>query len=411
MRLDCALPAGVDPRRHARSLSRIWEAKLAGGAEPVGARPIIAESWDRVLRMGVDPDRGGELEPEGGDGVERRRAESRIAQVVHIFRSMLVSLAEDGVHIMVITDEEGRLLWREGTNAVLSKADSLGFVEGARWDEGNVGTNGIGTSLAVRKPVQIFAAEHFVRTHHPWICTAVPMHDPVDGRLLGVVDVSGPAATAHPNTLALVGSVTRLAEESLRTAHDAALAQLRAVAAPVLARMGGPALVTDRNGWVAAASELLPPVRVLLPKGEHEGQGYVPSIGWCRLEPLFDGWLIRVDKRPPDRSTSLRVDFDRGRATVTVVTSGGIWRHRLSPRHVEILLILARHPEGRTAAELSTELFGDAEHTVAVRAELSRLRRRLGGLIEQRPYRFPRWLEVTCDLPDDAGPTTGNGGP
>jgi hypothetical protein len=45
-------------------------------------------------------------------------------------------------------------------------ADGLGFVEGAAWDEHTVGTNAIGTALVVRKPVQAYSAEHFVRVHH-----------------------------------------------------------------------------------------------------------------------------------------------------------------------------------------------------------------------------------------------------
>lgn len=374
---------------------------MSGDRPPGGTRPIVAESWERVRRTGVDPDRGREPAPDPGDELERRRARSRIAQVLDILRGGLVSLADDGVHIMAVTDDEGRLLWREGTTAVLAKADSLGFVEGVRYDESNVGTNGIGTALVVQRPLQIFAAEHFVRAHHPWICTTAPLHDPVDGRLLGVVDVSGPTATAHPNTLALVASVSNLAEISLRTQHEGLLEQLRTVAAPVLARIGGPAFVTDRNGWVAAAVELMPPRRIALPERLREGHGYIPSIGWCRLEPLYDGWLIRVDEPQPDRATSLLLEFRGNRATVTVVMADGIWRHRLSPRHADILRILAEHREGRTAAELSVALFGNAEHVVAVRAEMSRLRSRLGSLVEPRPYRFPSWLEVVCDISDE----------
>lgn len=367
---------------------------MSGEWPPVGVRPIVVESWERALRAGVDPERGAEPAPEPEDEVERWRARSPIAGVLDVLRGGLVSLADDGVHIMVVTDEEGRLMWREGKAAVLTKADSTGLVEGVRWDEANMGTNAVGTTLVLRRPMQIFAAEHFVRTQHSWICSAAPLYDPVDGRLLGIVAVSGPAATGHPNTLALVAAVTELAEISLRTAHEAALDRLRTVAAPVLAGMGVPALVTDRDGWVAAAVEFMPPRQVVLPERMDDGQGYVPSIGWCRLEPLYDGWVISVAEPRSGQATSLVLDLRRGATMATVVTGSGVWRHRLSPRHAEILRILARHPEGRTAAELSVDLFGNGEHIVAVRAEMSRLRRRLGSVIEPRPYRFSSWLDV-----------------
>ena len=62
-------------------------------------------------------------------------------------------------------------------------------------------------------------------------------------------------------------------------------------------------------------------------------------------------------------------------------SQAGNWSHRLSPRHAELLLLLALNPDGLTAAELSTELFGSLDHAVAVRAEMSRLRKHLGGVL------------------------------
>ena len=67
-----------------------------------------------------------------------------------------------------------------------------------------------------RSPVQVFAAEHFVRSHAAWTCAGAPITDPRDGRLIGVVDVSGPLETMHPATLAWVDSVAKLAEARLR---------------------------------------------------------------------------------------------------------------------------------------------------------------------------------------------------
>lgn len=93
-----------------------------------------------------------------------------------------------------------------------------------------VGTNAIGTALVTRTPLQVHSAEHFVRSHHGWTCAASPLHDPRDGRLLGVVDVSGPAATVHPATLSLVSAVARVAEGELRARHWAAVERLRSAA-------------------------------------------------------------------------------------------------------------------------------------------------------------------------------------
>lgn len=49
---------------------------------------------------------------------------------------------------------------------------------------------------------------------------------------------------------------------------------------------------------------------------------------------------------------------------------------------------------GVNATDLSIALYGNAEHTVAVRSEISRLRKRLGAIITGQPYRFSDQVAV-----------------
>ena len=85
-----------------------------------------------------------------------------------------------------------------------------------------------------------------------------------------------------------------------------------------------------------------------------------------------------------------------------MTSASGEWERTLSPRHAELLAVLACHPTGLTAAELGAELAGDGARTVTVRAEFSRLRRHLGALLAAQPYRFADWVEVEVRWPDDA---------
>lgn len=198
----CAVRPGTDLGRHARMLSRLHDAVLSGDARPgdtARGRRLVTRSWDRVRAQGVDPDAGEPPGPLDAAVVEQRRATSPLAPVLPALRAALTSVAEDARHVMVVCDADGVLLWREGSTAVRRRADALGFTEGAEWSERSVGTNAIGTALAEGGPVQIFSAEHFVRSHHGWTCTAAPVHDPRSGELLGVVDLSGPAETVHPD--------------------------------------------------------------------------------------------------------------------------------------------------------------------------------------------------------------------
>ncbi|MDF3148563.1 GAF domain-containing protein, partial [Streptomyces sp. T21Q-yed] len=239
---DVTQLAAVDSARAARVLSDVRSATLSGRRAAVAPRPVIEQSWSRMLRSGVDPDhdfRSGLLSREE---VQRRRETTVLRHVLPVLREGLLSVADIAHHIMVVADDEGRVLWREGNSSVLRKADGLGFELGADWRESVVGTNGVGTPAVVRRPVQVFASEHFQRSQTSWTCTGAPITDPRDGRLIGVVDVSGPLETMHPATLAWVDSVAKLAEARLREVHLTSLERLRAVAAPVLARLAGRAL-------------------------------------------------------------------------------------------------------------------------------------------------------------------------
>ncbi|QES47564.1 diguanylate cyclase [Streptomyces venezuelae] len=403
--VDLARLSAMDAREAARLLKGVRAAALAGDRPPAAPRPEIAESWRRMLAGGVHPDRDHRSRLLSAAEMEERRQLSPLRQVLPVLREGLLPALDGALHIMVVADAEGRLLWREGASAILRKADRLGFAVGAHWDEAVVGTNGVGTALVTRRPVQVFSAEHFVSSHHDWTCAGVPVHDPRDGRLLGVVDVSGPLATMHPATLAWVSSVARLAEHELRLRHLESLERLRSVSAPLLARLpaGARALAVDQHGWTAAVTGLAPADRIPLPKSFGPGRTWIPQLGDCTVEPLPGGWLLRTDGvRSGAAASRVVLDLSRpGAWTATVYGAAGSWSQELSPRHAELLFLLAASPRGRSAAELAAEVFGDPTRTVTVRAEMSRVRRNLAGVLAHRPYRFAEDVEVELIRPAD----------
>lgn len=91
-----------------------------------------------------------------------------------------------------------------------------------------------------------------------------------------------------------------------------------------------------------------------------------------------------------------------GRPDAEVHVDGHVLR--LSRRHSDIVVLLAEHPEGLTAEELSDRLYGEDDHRSSLRGELTRLRALLGSdIVESRPYRLRRevaadWLETADDL-------------
>ena len=96
-----------------------------------------------------------------------------------------------------------------------------------------------------------------------------------------------------------------------------------------------------------------------------------------------------------------------GRSDSLLAIDDGLGHHsqlRLSPRHSEILLLLASAPQGLSGDELAVLLYEDDNSSSTLRAELNRLRNLLGEqLFASRPYRLTAavtadWLAVEAQL-------------
>ena len=376
----------TDPTQRTRDLARVRDAVLSGDASDRAPRDIVSASWRRSLAARVDPEHGGPPLIYEHAEVSRVRDGHPLAGVIPLLRETLVSIADEAMHMMIVTDAQGHILWREGQRDVLRTAERVGLVEGTRWTEDSIGTNAMGTALAADRPVQIHSAEHLVRTYHQWTCAASPIHDPDTGAMIGAVDITGPAQTFHPTTLALVVAAARLAEGHL--AAQAAMRDERLLARNLPHLIGlrdepgallapsGRVLAAQPLGWLPSHVEL-PVVGHRVALGEH-GDGL--------LEPLAEGWLLRLQRRGARPRPVLALPFLRADRPIACLNGRPV---RLSLRHAEILTLLALNPEGFTADGLATALHGDAGKSVTVRAEVHRLRSVLDArVLRTQPYRL-----------------------
>ncbi|OJY47539.1 GAF domain-containing protein [Pseudonocardia sp. 73-21] len=376
----------TDPPQRTRELARVRDAVLAGDLSDRAPREVVSASWRRSLAARVDPDHGDPPLIYEHAEITRVRDGHALAGVLPMLRETLVSIADEAMHMMIVTDAQGHILWREGQRDVLRTAGRVGLVEGTRWTEDSIGTNAMGTALAADRPVRIHSAEHLVRTYHQWTCAASPVHDPDTGAVIGAIDITGPARTFHPTTLALVVAAARLAEGHL--AAQAAMRDERLLARNLPHLIGlrdepgallapsGRVLAAQPLGWLPAHVEL-PTAGDRVALGEH-GDGL--------LEPLAEGWLLRLQRRGARPRPALSLPFLGAERPIAILNGRPV---RLSLRHAEILALLALHPEGFTADGLATALHGDAGKSVTVRAEVHRLRSVLdAGVLRTQPYRL-----------------------
>src|ERR1700712_3061243 len=389
-----------DPVERAAVLARVRDAVLAGGHGEVDPRPVVSDSWQRSLAAHVDPDRGAPAHVFDDGELDALREAHPLAPVLPILRTTLLEIADEALHVMIVTDASGHILWREGAAGMLHIADDLELAEGFRWSEDSAGTNAMGTTLASDSAVQIHSSEHLVAQYHRFTCAAAPIHDPDTGEAVGAVDLTGPVRTFHPSTLALVSAAAKLAENHLATRQAIRDERLRTKNLPHLTGLGeapgallspaGRVLAATPHGWIGDRVEL-PGAGDRVGLGEH-GEGV--------LSPLAEGWLLRLERTSSGRPRpTLALPF-LGPPRPPARPAGP--PIPLGARHAELLALLAAHPRGLSADALAVELYGDRGNPVTVRAEMHRLRALLDsapngtGVVRTGPYRLE--ARVGADL-------------
>lgn len=405
-----AVDAGVDPLPWARLLREAYRRNLKTPAEPDAPssiiRPVVAESWRRSESAGVSPH---DRPPIFLDAAEaRRRLERhRLKALLPLIETVLVSVARYVGQVVAIADPDGVILWTAGSAHDLATATRVHHMPGASWSEQMSGTNAIGTSLVLDHPLQIFSAEQFKEALHNWSSAAAPIHDPETGRTIGALSLSGPLKAAHPHGFSLVVAAVGIVEVHLL--YDAAKRDERlkqeyfeitrgdGSQASAVVNAVGRVLAMTPLGWLGSCLRL-----------SRDGLPLAPAADEVTIESICGGagFLVR---RPRDHAAMgsrprLRLE-GIGRRRVEASLGGRVFS--LSPRHGEILVILAHHPDGLDEDALAAALHDGPIKEVTIRAEISRLRRLLGAIIKTRPYRIAAdvsadFLEIEALLDADA---------
>ncbi|GAA5142972.1 GAF domain-containing protein [Nocardioides marinquilinus] len=222
----------LDQRR--RECVRAWTTFVEQGDEAAPlVRPEILSSWARS-GAAVDPDVQAAPLADESETTSIWR-DSPLQTAVERVEADLRRTAEDGDLVLAVTDADTRILWTYGGRVMRRKAESVNFVAGGRWDDESVGTNALDLANRLAEPSMVFSAEHYASIVHNWVCWAAPVHDPVSGRQLGVLDLSTTWDRTHPIGLATARVMARLIEGALpRSSHHPSAAPLDETADPGL---------------------------------------------------------------------------------------------------------------------------------------------------------------------------------
>ena len=185
-------------------------------AEPVDPgvvrKPILA-SWWRSRQFNVAADHI-ELNYLHEPNLETTLARTADPVLRHLHEQL------DGQPIsIVLTDAAGLVLTRLTADHDLERhLDGVKLAPGFSYAEEHVGTNGIGTALESGGPAHVFGHEHYAEHLEGLACAGVPIHDPVSGKTVGVIDLTCWRKNADPLLISLVKSTADQITQALLAA-------------------------------------------------------------------------------------------------------------------------------------------------------------------------------------------------
>ena len=192
---------------------RAWTAFVEQGDQAAAVRPEILSSWARSGATVAADVREAPLADESDTAAYWRDSPLQVA--VEQVEDELRRTAEDGDLVIAVTDPDTRILWTYGGRVMRRKAETVNFVPAGRWDDRSVGTNALDLAQRTDAPAMVFSAEHYAEVVHNWVCWAAPLHDPVTGVQLGVIDLSTTWDRTHPIGLATARMTARLIESAM----------------------------------------------------------------------------------------------------------------------------------------------------------------------------------------------------
>ena len=198
-----------------REIKRAWERFIQNGTASNAVRGVVAASWERSQGYRIPFERSeAPLAPEA-EVVQRRAEHAALVAAARPALQQARLLLAEASSMIILTDPSGVIVETAGDPRTTDLGRIMHLEQGGHWAEADIGTNAIGTAIAELRPVQIHGVEHFCSEVQRWTCAATPIRHPIDGELLGVLDISGPATTFNPQSLAFAGAVAQQIESML----------------------------------------------------------------------------------------------------------------------------------------------------------------------------------------------------
>lgn len=189
------------------NIEQQWRAFISD--QPVDTkvmREFILDSWRRSKEAGVDPNLH----------AYKRVDESHFQQIL-LKNKMLIDVARPMIEtLLTFTNHANSLIILTDADGVVLHTGGVGVTPvGSILTESVHGTNGVGTCLAVGKPVYIMGPEHYVKSLHLSHCSGSPIFDS-NNNIIGVMSLAVKRSGSHYHSLGMLQATTETIAKEMR---------------------------------------------------------------------------------------------------------------------------------------------------------------------------------------------------
>lgn len=165
---------------------------------------LIQNSHERSRGYGVEKNSKCSKKILYGDKLDCILAGNReLIEISKVYIDMVSSAIKDETFVIVLTDNNGCILYIKGASEITQALNCMDLKVGAYMDEQSIGTNAMGTAIKEDRCVQITAQEHYIAGLQSLTCSAAPIHND-NGEIIGTLNLTGKSSMKHPHTLGLV---------------------------------------------------------------------------------------------------------------------------------------------------------------------------------------------------------------
>ncbi len=240
-----------------RQIQQARQALLQDAQPAIGhlTEPWIAQSWQRCLTNGQRPQQNVSFDMVSTQAM--RRSEEANHLLLHAARPALKQLGHaiaETRYFAILTNACGVVV---DVGGQIDRSDPRANViarVGVDLSERSVGTTAISAALNELHPVWLHRGEHFFNGNSAYSCAGAPLFDP-DGRVAGMLDLTGVDVEERPELKHLVAQSARSIENALTLGRAHSL----------LVRLNWPGrslgdetdglVCLDTDGWVTGANQ------------------------------------------------------------------------------------------------------------------------------------------------------------